>query len=74
MNQVGSFFPDDRACSVMVNEEDHLRIQVLGNGLDFEKVWKLADALDSGIESNLDYAFDSNLDFSQLALPTSVPE
>ena len=33
----------------MVNEEDHLRIQVLSNGLDFKKVWE-ADSLDTGIE------------------------
>ena len=55
----------------MVNEEDHLRIQVLSNGLDFEKVWKLADTLDSGIESNLDYAFDSQLGFLT-ACPTNL--
>ena len=67
----GVVLSNDRACSVMVNEEDHLRIQVLGNGLDFKKVWKLADTLDSGIESNLDYAFDSELGFLT-ACPTNL--
>jgi len=67
----GVVLSDDRSCSVMVNEEDHLRIQVLSNGLDFEKVWKLADSLDSGIESNLDYAFDQQLGFLT-ACPTNL--
>ena len=67
----GVVLSNDRACSVMVNEEDHLRIQVLANGLDFSKVWKLADSLDSGIESSLDYAFDSQLGFLT-ACPTNL--
>ena len=67
----GLVLSDDRSCSVMVNEEDHLRIQVLSNGLNFDKVWKLADSLDSGIESSLDYAFDSQLGFLT-ACPTNL--
>ena len=67
----GVVLSDDRSCSVMVNEEDHLRIQVLSNGLDFDKVWKLADSLDSGIESTLDYAFDQQLGFLT-ACPTNL--
>ena len=67
----GVVLSDDRSCSVMVNEEDHLRIQVLSNGLNFDKVWKLADSLDSGIESNVDYAFDSQLGFLT-ACPTNL--
>ena len=67
----GVVLSDDRSCSVMVNEEDHLRIQVLTNGLNFKKVWKLADTLDSGIESNLDYAFDTQLGFLT-ACPTNL--
>ena len=67
----GVVLSDDRSCSVMVNEEDHLRIQVLSNGLDFDKVWKLADSLDTGIESRLDYAFDQQLGFLT-ACPTNL--
>ena len=67
----GVVLSEDRSCSVMVNEEDHLRIQVLSNGLDFKKVWEIADSLDTGIESNLDYAFDSQLGFLT-ACPTNL--
>ena len=41
----GLFLSNDRSCSVMVNEEDHLRIQVLGNGLDFSSVWEIRKTL-----------------------------
>ena len=67
----GLFLSNDRSCSVMVNEEDHLRIQVLGNGLDFSSVWDTADCLDSHIESKLEYAFDSKLGFLT-ACPTNL--
>ena len=48
-----------------------LRIQVLQPGLEFEKVWKRADELDSGIESNLNYAYDAELGFLT-ACPTNL--
>ena len=54
----------------MINEEDHLRIQVLRPGLDFGSVWKVADALDTGIESAISYAYDGELGFS--ACPTNL--
>ena len=57
--------------SLMINEEDHLRIQVLQPGLEFKKVWKRADELDSGIESHIDYAYDSELGFLT-ACPTNL--
>ena len=55
----------------MINEEDHLRIQVLRPGLDFSSVWKDADALDSGIESAVKYAYDGDLGFLT-ACPTNL--
>ena len=67
----GLVLSKDRSCCVMINEEDHLRIQVLRNGLDFGSVWKKANALDVGIESNLDYAYDGDLGFLT-ACPTNL--
>jgi protein arginine kinase len=55
----------------MINEEDHLRIQVLQPGLEFEKVWKRADELDSKIESQVNYAYDCELGFLT-ACPTNL--
>jgi protein arginine kinase len=67
----GVILSNDRSCSVMVNEEDHLRIQVISNGLNFQSAWQTADELDTGIESALDYAFDSDLGFLT-ACPTNL--
>ena len=61
----------DRSCCVMINEEDHLRIQVLRNGLDFGRVWKKADAVDNALETSLDYAYDGDLGFLT-ACPTNL--
>ena len=67
----GIVLSSDRNCCVMINEEDHLRIQVLQPGLEFEKVWKRADELDSKIESQVNYAYDCELGFLT-ACPTNL--
>ena len=67
----GIFLTPDRSCCVMINEEDHLRIQVLRPGLDFKTVWQAADAVDSGIESAVNYAYDGDLGFLT-ACPTNL--
>lgn len=67
----GLLVSKDQAFSVMVNEEDHLRIQVLKSGFHLNKVWSQIDALDSDIEGKLDYAFSSELGYLT-ACPTNV--
>lgn len=48
---------DDRhTISVMVNEEDHLRLQAILPGLQLESAWQVADRLDDLFGSHLDYA------------------
>jgi protein arginine kinase len=47
----------DGAVSVMINEEDHLRIQGFAAGLDMRKAWQTADALDTRLERHLSYAW-----------------
>ncbi len=49
--------------SIMVNEEDHLRIQCFAPGLDLTGLWQRANALDDEIEANANYAFDSQLGY-----------
>jgi protein arginine kinase len=67
----GIVLTQDRSCCIMINEEDHLRIQVLRPGLDFSSVWKDADELDTGIESAISYAYDGELGFLT-ACPTNL--
>lgn len=57
--------------SIMVNEEDHLRIQVMQSGLDLESAWKRMDELDDLLESKLTYAFTKRLGYLT-ACPTNV--
>ncbi|MFH0909002.1 MAG: protein arginine kinase [bacterium] len=61
----------DEQLSVMVNEEDHLRLQAMSPGLNLLGIWKNIDALDSEIEANVDYAFSPRLGY-MTACPTNV--
>lgn len=49
--------------SIMVNEEDHLRIQVLVPGLEIDSGWRLADEVDDKLSRHLEFAYDSHLGF-----------
>lgn len=63
---------DDRECvSVMVNEEDHLRLQVLRSGFALEEAWADIDRLDDALESRLTYAFHEQFGYLT-ACPTNV--
>lgn len=61
----------DESRGVMINEEDHLRIQVLAPGLQLENVWKKINALDNQLSASLPYAFDQQLGFLT-SCPTNV--
>lgn len=54
---------EDESICIMLGEEDHIRIQVLLSGLQFEKAYQIADIIDSILCSNLDIAFDSRIGF-----------
>ena len=47
----------------MINEEDHLRIQVLRSGFQFKKVWNTINTLDSDLEEHMDFAFSPGLGY-----------
>ncbi len=60
----GGFFTcEDDRISVMVNEEDHLRIQVIISGYDLSSAYELINLLDDKIEKNLSYAFSEKYGF-----------
>ena len=56
---------------VMINEEDHLRMQALRPGLQLRQAWNAIDHLDSELEKKLDYAFDNELGYLT-ACPTNL--
>lgn len=54
---------NDESISIMIGEEDHIRIQVILPGLNLEKAYNLADEIDSLLDSRLHFAYDENLGF-----------
>jgi protein arginine kinase len=57
--------------SIMINEEDHLRIQVMLSGLSLQDVWDRINRIDDQLEEKLSYAFSSQLGYLT-ACPTNV--
>ncbi len=67
----GLVLSSDSRVSVMVNEEDHLRIQCMEAGFAIDKCYATADLIDNFAEEKLDFAFDE--DFGYLTCcPTNV--
>ena len=59
----GVFVSPDECLSIMVNEEDHIRIQSLQPGLNLQKAWQAANQLDDQLEAELTYAFSPKLGY-----------
>ena len=57
--------------SVMINEEDHLRIQVMQSGLNLAAAWQQINELDDLIEDRVTYAYSEFLGYLT-ACPTNV--
>ncbi|UUO07953.1 protein arginine kinase [Blastopirellula sp. J2-11] len=62
--------PNERL-SLMINEEDHLRIQVMKSGFDLVAAWEQINEVDDLLESKLTYAFHDKLGYLT-ACPTNV--
>jgi protein arginine kinase len=56
---------------VLINEEDHLRMQALRPGLQLRQAWSAIDSLDSALEKKLEYAFSNELGYLT-ACPTNL--
>ena len=54
---------DDEAVSIMLCEEDHIRLQVMKAGLALEEAYDTADKLDSMLDGRLNYAFDERIGY-----------
>ena len=62
---------NDQSISVMVNEEDHLRIQCLAPGFQIFETYELANKLDSYLEKHIPYAFNETFGYLTCC-PTNV--
>jgi len=61
----------DETLCVMINEEDHMRMQALRPGLQLRQAWTAIDGVDSELEKKLDYAFNQDLGYLT-ACPTNI--
>src|SRR5262245_13995419 len=61
----------EESLCVMINEEDHLRMQALRPGLQLKQAWAAIDQFDSQLEKKVDYAFDASLGYLT-ACPTNL--
>jgi protein arginine kinase len=61
----------DEALSIMVNEEDHLRLQVIRSGLQLDEAYDEIDRMDTALEGSLNFAFSPRFGYLT-ACPTNV--
>ncbi len=54
---------DDNSINILVNEEDHIRIQAMCPGYNIEKAWEDADRIDNLIGESVKYAYDEEFGF-----------
>ncbi len=54
---------EDEAVSIMLNEEDHIRLQVMYAGFALDEAYRTADKIDSQLSDKLQFAFDDRLGY-----------
>lgn len=69
--ETGAILSEDEAISIMINEEDHVRIQCLYPGLGLEGAAATAAQIDDSLEAELAYAFDERWGYLTTC-PTNV--
>ncbi|HBI7161411.1 TPA: protein arginine kinase [Staphylococcus pseudintermedius] len=62
---------EDESVSVMVNEEDHIRIQAMGNDLSLNELYQKASAIDDILDRTLQISYDEQLGYLTTC-PTNV--
>lgn len=67
----GVLISNHEIVSIMINEEDHLRMQVLHSGFQLNEVWQMISELDTELEKVLPFAFSNKLGYLT-SCPTNV--
>jgi protein arginine kinase len=62
---------NEETFAIMINEEDHLRLQVMHSGLDLNAAWDQINSIDDLLEEHINYAFHEQLGYLT-ACPTNV--
>jgi protein arginine kinase len=48
---------EEEVLSLMINEEDHLRLQVMQSGFNLDETWKIANTIDDALSQELEFAY-----------------
>jgi len=70
-NSKAVIIDDDEVVSIMVNEEDHLRVQVMQSGLNLLEAWNIINQIDDRLAKELPFAFSSEWGYLT-ACPTNT--
>jgi protein arginine kinase len=70
-NMAAFILDRNQTVSVMINEEDHIRIQCITAGFNLEEAYNLSNKIDDLIEKKLDYAFDEKFGYLTTC-PTNI--
>jgi len=58
--ECGAIISEDETISIMINEEDHLRVQCLFSGMQIDNAWQLCSKIGMVLEEKMDFAFNGN--------------
>ncbi len=61
----------DEVISLMINEEDHIRLQVMQSGFNLEGAWRISNEIDTELSERLNIAYLTDLGFVT-ACPTNT--
>jgi protein arginine kinase len=67
----GVAISESEAVALMVNEEDHVRLQVLQSGFQLQEAWEICSKIDDALEEHMEYSFSPQLGYLT-ACPTNV--
>ncbi|MBU1112939.1 MAG: protein arginine kinase [Candidatus Omnitrophica bacterium] len=67
----GIIVSPDEEISIMINEEDHLRMQAIASGFDLKKCWEVLDNIDNDISRKMSFSFSPDIGYLT-ACPTNV--
>ena len=70
-NHKGLAVGEGEVISIMINEEDHLRMQALQSGFNLRQAWQILDALDDELGTKVEYAYSTEWGYLT-ACPTNT--
>lgn len=67
----GILLSEDEQISIMINEEDHLRIQCLAPGMQLTNAWNICNNIDDLLSEKIDFAWNENIGYLT-SCPTNI--